>query len=127
MSARQLIAGSLIAAALILVVYFLIPTLPVNGRWWTILSIFGAVLLNLVYFRRGYEIDTNVAFTLGLEGYLYVSGFRLFIVSIVVLARERSAGPFGPEELGLIALSGFVLMLASYKGAYEIFRKAVGS
>jgi hypothetical protein len=123
-SARQLIAGSLVAAALILVIYLLVPTLPVNGRWWTIASIFGAILLNLIYFRRGHEIDTNIAFTLGLEGYLYVSGFRLLIVSMVVLARQGSVGPFGPEELGLIALSGFVLILISYKGASETFRKA---
>lgn len=117
----------MIGAALILVVYFLFPTLPVSGPWWTILSLGGAILLNGIYFRRGHEIDTNVAFNLGLAGYGYVTGFRLLIISIVVLARTGSAGPFGQEELGMIALSGFVLMLVAYKGASEIFRESVES
>ena len=122
-----MITGSMVLAAILVGAYVFIPALSLSGSWWSVLGIVAAIVLIVIYINRGNEIASDAVLNLGLAGFGYVTGFRLLVVSVAALARQENVGPFSQEDLSLIAISGLVVMLVSYKAASEAFRKAVRS
>ena len=63
-----------------------------------------------------------VFLNLGLAGFGHITGLKLLVVSVVVLTRNGSAGPFTFDDLSFIAIGGFVMMLVTYRTVRRIFR-----
>ncbi len=85
-------------------------------------AIFGLFLIVAHNAIKGRRSDTADAMSLGVAGLGCAAGLKLIVVSLGTLAYEGPAGPFSEDDLGLIAISGAILVLASYKGiTHSIF------
>jgi len=93
-----------------------------------LVGIVASILLIYVYDHVGYEVESDMVFlNLGLSGFGYITGLKLLVVSVVMLIQSPFASPFSPEDLGFIAISGFIMMLVSYRTTRRIFRKGESS
>lgn len=91
---------------------------------WGVLAICLGVILILAHFAtKKDKASTGDAFTLGTSSLGIVAGVQLVLVSVATLGCESSAGPFGADDLGFIAISAAILALVSYKAITETFHK----
>jgi hypothetical protein len=68
-----------------------------------------------------------VYLNLGLAGFGHITGLKLLAVSVVVLIRDGSTGPFTSDDLSFIAIGGLVMMLVTYRTVRRNFRKGRSS
>jgi len=71
--------------------------------------------------RIGRRSDARDAVELGATALLMATSFELFIVSVATLVLKRPSVPFGYEALGIIAISGVVLMVVCADAIGDIF------
>lgn len=71
---------------------------------------FGLLLIFVHRASKGRHSDIADAFSLGLAGLGCAAGLKLIVVSLGTLLYEGPTGPFSEDDLGLIAISGAILV-----------------
>jgi hypothetical protein len=83
----------------------------------------GLFLIIIHNIAKGRRSDIEDAVSLGLFGLGFATGLKLIAVSLGTLASQGPAGPYSDDDLGFITVAGGILVLASYKGISQTFRR----